>query len=52
MKKEDEWEYYRKPSGQKSYNKKCNHCLNACKQSFRTVIIFCPVFRKRRELPL
>ena len=47
MDKYDEWEFYRTPRGHISYNKKCLRCKRKCKQSWRVVIVRCPLFVKR-----
>jgi len=48
LKKTDEWQFFRKSSGQRAYHPKCLHCLKTCKQGFRAVLVFCPNFKKRR----
>lgn len=47
-KKQDEWQFFRKPSGHIAYNQKCLHCKRKCKQSYRVVILRCDLFDKRR----
>ena len=34
--------------GRVAYNKLCQKCVHICKQSFRTLIIECPRFKKQR----
>ena len=52
MRHRDQWAFFRTPSGQIAYNKKCTDCRDACKMSFRAVLLFCPRYRKRgREEP-
>ena len=46
MKKHDEWAFFRKPSGQKAYHKKCIRCVHNCKQSWRVKALFCPRFSR------
>ena len=46
MKRNDEWAFFRKLSGQKAYHKKCIRCVHKCKQSWRIKWIECPRFSR------
>ena len=40
-----EWELFINPkTGRKNYNDLCRKCLRQCKQSYCTVIVYCPKF--------
>ena len=43
-----EYSYFLNDKNRMNYNKRCLECKNACKQSFRAVVINCPNFRSRK----
>ena len=46
MNKIDEMAFFRKPSGQLAYHKKCTRCVHKCMQSFRVKWLECPSFTR------
>ena len=46
--REQELSLYLNNKGRVAYNKLCQKCVHICKQSFRTLIIECPRFKKLR----
>ena len=47
--KSREWVFFRDESGRIAFNPKCSECAKECKQSFRAVLVRCPVFVKSNE---
>ena len=45
-----EWAFFRDKDGKIAFNPKCNSCARECKQSFRAVLVRCPVFKYTREI--
>lgn len=40
-----EWEFFINPkTGRKTYNDLCRKCRNDCKQSFRAIVVGCPLY--------
>lgn len=45
-----EWTYFRSGiSGRRKYNTLCRRCVNACKQSFRAVVVECGRYESKRK---
>ncbi len=43
------WAFYISPdTGRRKYNDLCRSCIGECKQSYRAVIVSCPVYRSKR----
>ena len=41
-----EWAYFINPkTGRRTYNDLCRKCRNDCKQSFRAIVVCCPLYR-------
>ena len=45
-----EWDFFLNDRGRKAYNQLCRRCENNYKQSFRAVIIECPVYQSKRRI--
>lgn len=45
-----EWGLFIAPNRRRTYNVLCRRCKGDCKQSFRAVIVACPLFRSKREI--
>lgn len=46
-----EWNFFISPkTGRRTYNDLCRKCSNACKQSFKAVIVFCPKYQSKRSV--
>ena len=45
-----EWGLFIGPSRRRTYNALCRRCKLECKQSFRSVIVACPLYRSKREI--
>lgn len=46
-----EWNFFISPkTGRRTYNDRCRKCSNACKQSFKAVIVPCPKYRSKRSV--
>ncbi len=45
-----EWGLFIGPSRRRTYNALCRRCKQECKQSFRSVIVACPLYRSKREI--
>ncbi len=55
-KRKHELSFYLNDRGRVTYNELCRKCQHGCRQSFRAVVINCPVIylneqRKRRNTP-
>ncbi len=46
MSPHDVMSFFKDTSGNIKYNEKCNECKKECKQSFRAVVVHCPLFIK------
>ena len=44
-----EWSIFIGSNGRRQYNILCRRCQHGCKQSFRTIILACPMYRSKRE---
>lgn len=42
-------EYYRDENDNIKFNELCEDCENTCKQSFKTIIEFCPKLKKKND---
>nr|WP_101773808.1 hypothetical protein [Peptostreptococcus faecalis] len=42
-----EWCFFFGENGRRQYNKVCRRCVHDCKQSFRTDLIVCPMYRSK-----
>lgn len=48
-----EWAYFISPkTGRRTYNDLCRKCRNDCKQSFRAIVVICPLYRSKRSVNL
>lgn len=45
--KSREWVFFRDESERIAFNPKCNDCAKECKQSFRAIVIHCPIFNPK-----
>lgn len=46
-----EWNFFISPkTGRRTYNDLWRKCSNACKQSFKAVIVFCPKYQSKRSV--
>lgn len=45
-----EWDFFiSSKTGRRTYNNLCRKCSNACKQSFRAVVVSCPKYQSKRS---
>lgn len=48
-----EWAFFLSPkTGRRTYNDLCRKCRNDCKQSFRTIVVCCPMYCSKRSVNL
>lgn len=46
-----EWYFFISPkTGRRTYNDLCRKCRNDCKQSFRAIVVSCPLYRSKRSV--
>ena len=46
-----EWYFFISPkTGRRTYNDLCRKCRNDCKQSFRTIVLCCPMYCSKRSV--
>ena len=46
-----EWDFFISPkTGRRTYNDLCRKCRNDCKQSFRAIVVSCPLYRSKRSV--
>ena len=45
-----EWSFFIGMNGRRQYNELCRRCVRDCKQSFRAVIVICPVYHSKRKI--
>ena len=46
-----EWAFFLSPkTGRRTYNDLCRKCRNDCKQSFRVIVVSCPLYRSKRSI--
>lgn len=46
-----EWAFFLSPkTGRRTYNDLCRKCRNDCKQSFRAIVVSCPLYRSKRSV--
>jgi hypothetical protein len=45
-----EWSLFIGQKRRREYNGLCRRCKQGCKQSFRAVIVACPLYRSKREI--
>ena len=48
-KKRLEMSFFINDKGRLEFNRQCRACLNACKQSFRVIVVFCPIYKPKRR---
>lgn len=48
-KRKQEWALFLNHRNRITYNELCRKCGNTCKQSFRTLVIECPIFKKKEK---
>ena len=48
-KKKTEWSLYLNERNRITYNKLCKQCIKDCKQSFRCLVIQCPMFKRKEK---
>ena len=48
-KKKKEWAFFLNDRNRITYNKLCKQCVKDCKQSFRSIVIQCPKFKKKEK---
>jgi len=44
-----EWGFFLDIDGRRKYNEQCRRCVHDCKQSFRVIIVSCPVYKSKRS---
>ena len=44
-----EWAFFLGENGRRQYNKICRGCIHPCKQSFRAVLVACPLYQSARS---
>ena len=44
-----EWGFFLDIDGRRKYNEQCRRCVHGCKQSFRVIIVSCPVYKSKRS---
>lgn len=48
-KAKQEWDFFINPeTGRRIYNSLCIKCKNKCKQSHKTIVVFCPKYKSKR----
>ena len=48
-----EWDLFISPkTGRRTYNDLCRKCRNDCKQSFRAIVVCCPMYCSKRSVNL
>ena len=48
-----EWDFFISPkTGRRTYNDLCRKCRNDCKQSFRAIVVCCPMYCSKRSVNL
>ena len=46
-----EWDFFISPkTGRRTYNDLCRKCRNDCKQSFRAIVVSCPLYCSKRSV--
>ena len=46
-----EWDLFISPkTGRRTYNDLCRKCRNDCKQSFRAIVMCCPMYCSKRSI--
>lgn len=46
-----EWDFFINPkTGRRTYNDLCRKCRNNCKQSFRAIVVCCPLYCSKRSV--
>ena len=46
-----EWDFFISPkTGRRTYNDLCRKCRNDCKQSFRAIVVCCPMYCSKRSV--
>ncbi len=46
-----EWYFFISPeTGRRTYNDLCRKCRNECKQSFRAIVVCCPLYCSKRSI--
>ena len=46
-----EWAFFLSPkTGRRTYNDLCRKCRNDCKQSFRVIVVSCPLYCSKRSV--
>ena len=46
-----EWDFFISPkTGRRTYNDLCRKCRNDCKQSFRAIVVCCPMYCSKRSI--
>ena len=46
-----EWDFFISPkTGRRTYNAFCRKCQNDCKQSFRVIVVSCPLYCSKRSV--
>ena len=46
-----EWAFFMSPkTGRRTYNDLCRKCRNDCKQSFRVIVVSCPLYCSKRSV--
>ena len=46
-----EWAFFMSPkTGRRTYNDLCRKCRNDCKQSFRAIVVCCPLYCSKRSV--
>lgn len=46
-KRKEEWAFFLNHRNRMTYNDICKNCECNCKQSFRAVLVMCPIYRKK-----
>lgn len=48
-----EWDFFISPkTGRRTYNDLCRKCRKDCKQSFRAIVVSCPLYLSKRSVNL
>ncbi|WP_147518343.1 hypothetical protein [Ruminococcus sp. BSD2780120874_150323_B10] len=46
-----EWDFFISPkTGRRTYNDLCRKCRKDCKQSFRAIVVCCPLYCSKRSI--
>ena len=51
-KRKQEWALFLNERNRITYNELCRKCSNDCKQSFRCIVVLCPKYLSKMQIPV